>query len=111
MIRRPPRSTLFPYTTIWRTVIARRADLHLALRPGTDVVLAWAVAAELERRGGIDRAFVGRHVEGVDEFMALARRWSVSDAARVCGVSQEDVRAFAEWYHTLSPAEIGRAHV
>ena len=89
-----------------RTVIARRADLHLALRPGTDVVLAWAVAAELERRGGIDRAFVGRHVEGVDEFMALARRWSVSDAARVCGVSQEDVRAFAEWYHTLSPAAI-----
>ena len=89
-----------------RTVIARRADLHLALRPGTDVVLAWAVAAELERRGGIDRAFVGCHVEGVDEFMALARRWSVSDAARVCGVSQEDVRAFAEWYHTLSPAAI-----
>src|SRR5439155_124058 len=32
-----------------RTVIARRADLHLPLRPGTDVVLAWAVAAELER--------------------------------------------------------------
>jgi len=89
-----------------RTVIARRADLHLALRPGTDVVLAWAVAAELERRGGIDRAFVGRHVEGVDEFMALARRWSVSDAARVCGVPEEDVRAFAEWYHTLSPAAI-----
>ena len=89
-----------------RTVIARRADLHLALRPGTDVVLAWAVAAELERRGGIDRAFVGRHVEGVDEFMALARRWSVSDAARVCGVPEEDVRALAEWYHTLSPAAI-----
>src|SRR5205809_377727 len=43
-----------------RTVIARRADLHLTLRPGTDVVLAWAVAAELERRGGIDRAFAGR---------------------------------------------------
>src|SRR5206468_7956746 len=85
-----------------RTVIARRADLHLALRPGTDVVLAWAVAAELERRGGIDRAFVGRHVEGVDEFMALARRWSVSDAARVCGVPEEDVRALAEWY-TRSP--------
>src|SRR5256884_8249063 len=42
-----------------RTVVARRADLHLPLRPGTDVVLAWAVAAELERRGGIGRAFVG----------------------------------------------------
>ena len=90
-----------------RTVIARRADLHIALRPGTDVVLAWAVAAELERRDGIDRAFVERHVEGFEEFMALARRWSVSEAARVCGVSEGDIRALAEWYHTLAPAAIG----
>src|SRR6267142_1411545 len=35
-----------------RTKIAERADLHLPIRPGTDVVLAWAIAAELERRGG-----------------------------------------------------------
>jgi len=89
-----------------RTVIARRADLHIALRPGTDVVLAWAVAAELERRDGIDRAFVERHVEGFEEFMALARRWSVSEAARVCGVSEGDIRALAEWYHALAPAAI-----
>ena len=90
-----------------RTVIARRADLHIALRPGTDVVLAWAVAAELERRDGIDRAFVERHVEGFEEFMALARRWSVSEAARVCGVSEGDIRALAEWYQALAPAAIG----
>ena len=89
-----------------RTVIARRADLHLALRPGTDVVLAWAVAAELERRGGIARAFVAQHVEGFDEFMALARRFSPADAARICGVDRGDVEALAEWYHTLSPAAI-----
>ena len=89
-----------------RTVIARRADLHIALRPGTDVLLAWAVAAELERRDGIDRAFVERHVEGFEEFMALARRWSVSEAARVCGVSEGDIRALAEWYQALAPAAI-----
>ncbi|MGH7320655.1 MAG: molybdopterin-dependent oxidoreductase, partial [Candidatus Rokuibacteriota bacterium] len=47
-----------------RTRAAEQADLHLALRPGTDVVLAWTVAAELERRGGTDRAFVERYVEG-----------------------------------------------
>src|SRR3712207_6868750 len=27
MIRRPPRSTLFPYTTLFRSVYARRRDL------------------------------------------------------------------------------------
>ena len=41
-----------------RTKMAEQADLHLALRPGTDVVLAWALAAELERRGALDRAFI-----------------------------------------------------
>ncbi len=89
-----------------RTVIARQADLHIALRPGTDVVLAWAVAAELERRGGIDRAFVERHVAGFDEFMALARGFSLADAARVCGVNAADVRTLAEWYGAASPAAI-----
>src|SRR3712207_9451596 len=28
MIRRPPRSTLFPYTTLFRSVSARRAPAH-----------------------------------------------------------------------------------
>src|SRR2546426_436159 len=56
-----------------RTKIAEQADLHLRPRPGTDVVLAWAIAVELERRGAIDRAFVERHVDGYEDFMALAR--------------------------------------
>src|SRR5437763_2646258 len=43
-----------------RTKIAELADRHLALRPGTDLVLAWALAAELERRGGLDRDFIAR---------------------------------------------------
>src|SRR3989442_1099687 len=38
--------------------------------------------------------------------MAVARRWSVSEAARVCGVSEGDIRALAEWYHTLAPVAI-----
>ncbi len=89
-----------------RTVIARQADLHLALRPGTDVVVAWAVAAELERRGALDRAFIERHVEGFEEFMALARGWTVERAAHVTGVPEAHLRMLAEWYATLSPAAI-----
>jgi len=89
-----------------RTKIAEQADLHIALRPGTDVVLAWAVAAELERQGGLDRAFIERHVAGFEEYMALARRYTMADAARICGVDEGRVRQLAEWYRTLSPAVI-----
>src|SRR5258707_5923722 len=35
MIRRPPRSTLFPYTTLFRSV----EDVSFALRPGTITAL------------------------------------------------------------------------
>jgi anaerobic selenocysteine-containing dehydrogenase len=89
-----------------RTKAAEQADLHVALRPGTDVVLAWAIAAELERRGGLDRAFIEQHVLGFEPFMADARRWSPAEAARVCGIPEAQVRTLAEWYHTLSPAAI-----
>ena len=56
-----------------RTKIAEQADLHLQLLPGTDVLLAWAVAAELERSGALDNAFIAAHVLGAEEFMARAR--------------------------------------
>ena len=89
-----------------RTKIAERADLHLAIRPGTDVVLAWAIAAELERSGGLDRAFIERHVAGFEEFMARARTWTLAAAARECGLAEPDVRRFAEWFRAISPVSI-----
>jgi anaerobic selenocysteine-containing dehydrogenase len=89
-----------------RTKIAEQADLHIALRPGTDVVLAWAIAAELERRGGLDREFIARHVDGFEDYMALARRYTLADAARICGVEESAVAQLAEWYRTISPAVI-----
>src|SRR3712207_7173284 len=45
MIRRPPISTLFPYTTLFRSRVARAVDHH-----GVEVAdLTQAVAAQLER--------------------------------------------------------------
>ncbi|HKZ05208.1 MAG TPA: molybdopterin-dependent oxidoreductase [Methylomirabilota bacterium] len=89
-----------------RVKLAEQADLHLALRPGTDVVLAWALATELERRGAFHRAFIEAHVTGVDAFMAEARRYPPAVAAKICGVPEADILRLAEWYHTLSPAAI-----
>ncbi len=89
-----------------RTVIAGQADLHLAIRPGTDLILAWAVTAELERRGAFDHAFIERNVQGFDAYMERARGVTLADAERICGVPAEQVRRLAEWYHTLSPAAI-----
>src|SRR2546427_6668525 len=53
MIRRPPRSTLFPYTTLFRSEPRQR---H---RP--------AAERDLTRRGGMDRAQVGRRGDRSEE--------------------------------------------
>ncbi|MBI3325348.1 MAG: molybdopterin-dependent oxidoreductase [Nitrospinae bacterium] len=89
-----------------RIQITRQADLHLALKPGTDVVLAWALAAELERIGGLDHAFIAEHVVGAEAFLDQARRMRLEEAARVCGMEEGLIRQLAEMYKTISPAVI-----
>ncbi len=86
------------------TPMAARAELHLALRPGTDVVLALAVAAYLEREDLLDRDFLARHVDGVEAYLDNARPWSLERAAEVCGLAADDIVTFAERYASTRPS-------
>ncbi|MDX1430872.1 MAG: molybdopterin-dependent oxidoreductase [Gammaproteobacteria bacterium] len=89
-----------------RTPVARKAHVHVAIRPGTDVVLALALAAELERIGGLDRDFIDAHVQGAEDYLTLARGYDVAAAARICGVSEAQIRDLASLYAASSPAVI-----
>ena len=81
-----------------RTRIAEQADLFIQIRPGTDVVLALALAAELERRGAHDQAFIDRWVDGCDTYMEHARTHTPETVTEVCGVARAAFDTFAEWY-------------
>ncbi len=81
-----------------RTRIAELADLYVQLRPGTDVVLAFALAAELERRGAFDASFIERWVDGFEPFMARAREWSVAAACTECAIDESAFDALADAY-------------
>src|SRR5271165_570189 len=89
-----------------RVKVADQAHLHLPVRPGTDVVLAWALAVELERIGGLDHAFIAEQVLGFDAFMEAARAFPPERAAEICGVPVDDIRLLARWYCDASPAVI-----
>lgn len=89
-----------------RVRIAEQAQLHLAVRPGTDVVLAFALAAELERLGALDTAFIREHVLGFEPYMSAARAYPAERAAGICGVDAEHIRTLARWYQEASPAVI-----
>jgi anaerobic selenocysteine-containing dehydrogenase len=89
-----------------RTRIAEQADLHLAPRPGTDVVLAFALACALEKAGAFDSAFIESHVLGFDEFMAEARRFPPAVAEGICGIPAAQIEELARWYQAANPAAI-----
>src|SRR5256885_4092216 len=54
MIRRPPRSTLFPYTTLFRSLVAVGGEHEVAhhLQAGE---VEGVVASHQRRTGGVDR--------------------------------------------------------
>jgi anaerobic selenocysteine-containing dehydrogenase len=86
-----------------RTKIAEQADLYLQLRPGTDVLLAWSVATELERSGSLDPTFIAANVLGFEEFMARAREWPAGRAAAVCGLQEGQIVNLARWLAEAEP--------
>ncbi|HET6182888.1 MAG TPA: molybdopterin-dependent oxidoreductase [Acetobacteraceae bacterium] len=78
-----------------RTKIAEQAHIHLALMPGTDVVLGFALATELERMGAFDLRFIAANVLGFDAFMERAREWPAERASGVCGIEADVIRGLA----------------
>jgi anaerobic selenocysteine-containing dehydrogenase len=87
-----------------RTGMAARADRHVRVRPGTDVVLALAMARHLNEANLVDQAFAADHVDGLAEYLAAADEWTLDRAADVCGVAATDIAGFAEEYATVRPA-------
>lgn len=81
-----------------KTKIAVQADRHLQVQPGTDVVLALAMAAEMERRGGLDQGFIEKWALGFDQYMAEARKYAPADVERICGIERAEFDAFVTAY-------------
>lgn len=87
-----------------RTATAARAHLHLAVRPGTDVVLAFALARWLSHNDGINTEFVQQHAFGVAEYLAAASEWTIERASVVCGVNGDDIVRLGELIAATRPA-------
>ncbi|MET0068134.1 MAG: molybdopterin-dependent oxidoreductase [Candidatus Thiodiazotropha sp.] len=82
------------------TATCEVADLHLALRPGTDGILFNGLLSFLADNRAIDEDFVGRHTEGLDAALQAARWYapSVTAVAEHCGLPVEDLLTLYRWY-------------
>ena len=93
------------------TPVARRADVHLAVRPGTNLALMHALVREVLENGWQDDEYIGAHTVGLEELRGTVAEWTPERAAEVCGVDAADIRRAAEIFaaatRQLDPAGRG----
>jgi anaerobic selenocysteine-containing dehydrogenase len=86
------------------TPLARQADVHLPVRPGTDLPVALAMHRHLFEEGHTDAAFLAVHTRGAERLRERARPWTFERAATEAGIDANALRDVAEWYAHTSPA-------
>jgi len=79
-----------------RTATAEAADLHLALRPGSDVALFNGLLAHLADADCADQIFIDNHTDGLDAALSAAR--ATQDVAGLCDLDPADLTRFYDWF-------------
>ncbi|MBI2157194.1 MAG: molybdopterin-dependent oxidoreductase [Candidatus Rokubacteria bacterium] len=77
------------------TETADLADLHLPLRPGSDIALLNGMLHVLRREGLLDAGFVAARTSGWDALRAVLERYPPERAAVLTGLSAESIVAAA----------------
>ncbi|TAN48074.1 MAG: nitrate reductase, partial [Methylococcaceae bacterium] len=79
-----------------RTATSESADLHLAIQPGSDVILFNGLLHYLRSHGKLDFAFLEHHAEGYAEALQAAADTApnIPAVAVACGVAEKDVAQF-----------------
>ncbi|HEV7921185.1 MAG TPA: nitrate reductase [Thermoanaerobaculia bacterium] len=73
------------------------ADLHLQLRPGTNVALLNGICNLLIRNGWIDEKFIARHTVHFDRFRKIVSKYTPALVEKITGVPQKQLRQAARW--------------
>ncbi|MCB2197539.1 MAG: molybdopterin-dependent oxidoreductase [Bacteroidetes bacterium] len=86
-----------------RTLSTERADLLIQPKPGTDGILALAIAKILIENNWIDKSFIDKYVLGFTEFKESVLKINIDEASKECGVSVEFIKELAQTIGTTKP--------
>jgi formate dehydrogenase major subunit/formate dehydrogenase alpha subunit len=81
-----------------RTRIARHADLHLQIRPGTDIPLLNAMMRSIIDENLVDDLFVEMRTENYMTLRDRLYQVNIARSATVCGVGEDRIRLAARMY-------------
>lgn len=82
-----------------RTASCDLADLHLAIKPGTDALLFNGLLAYLANQQALDQDFIGQQTQGFGEALQIAQQTAgdLAQLAKDCGIRLQDLNAFFGW--------------
>ncbi|MFM2062654.1 MAG: hypothetical protein RLZZ507_2324 [Cyanobacteriota bacterium] len=81
-----------------RTPTAEAADLHLAIRPGTDIDLLNGIAHLFMKWNYLDTAFIDQYTSNFSDYIEVIRHYSPDIVASQCGISIEDLETAAKYW-------------
>jgi anaerobic selenocysteine-containing dehydrogenase len=70
---------------------AKIADIHLAIRPGTDALLVKSMIAIILKEGMHNREYVDKHTDGFNEILPWFADFDVKAALKVCELDYDQV--------------------
>ncbi|MGE3953512.1 MAG: molybdopterin oxidoreductase family protein [Pyrinomonadaceae bacterium] len=73
------------------TPTARQGDIHLQLKPGTDVAVANGMLNVIVREGLIDEEFIRDRTNGWDDTLATVEKFTPDVASQISGVPAEKI--------------------
>ena len=74
------------------TPVAEAATVHLAPRPGTNVMLMNALIHEIIANGWVDPHYIAAHAVGFEELAHRVEEYTPEVAGRVCDVPADQIR-------------------
>ena len=80
------------------TMLAQKADMHLAINPGTDVVLLNALCHVILEEGLEDKSYIEAHTNGYEQFEKLVSEYDPTTAAEITGIDEDTIRHVARLY-------------
>ena len=81
-----------------RTPTAEAADLHLAIRPGTDIDLLNGIAYLVLRWGKIDNLFIDECTANFHAFAEIVRHYPPHIVAQRCGIAESELETAARYW-------------
>ena len=80
------------------TPVARTADLHLPIRPGTDSALYGAMLQQLVENDWLDHDFIDNYTSGFGETIDAVKDYNLTWAEEVTGIPAESIKQAAEMW-------------